>query len=142
MRKRIRFRSGFEWLLAARAMVTMTTVVVAIRVLPYKTWRRLAIAKGRVRRRNASIVSAQQLIRAIETASRFVPGGTNCFVRALSTRTLMSRYGLGSTIRLGVARAPSGELAGHAWLEHQGAVLVGEQGREGFVPMPDLEERL
>jgi hypothetical protein len=140
--ERIRSRSSVEWVLAARALVSMATIVVAMRLLPYNKWRGLAVASGRVRRSDPSVVSAQQVVRAMESASRFVPGGANCLVRALTTRMLMARYCMSSTLRMGVAKTLDGYLEGHAWLEYQGAVLVGERGREGFAPMPDLEARL
>src|ERR1700681_2468355 len=104
MLKRIRSRSRVEWLLAAHAMVAMTLVVVGVRGLPCSIWRRVVTAGDRERRGAGPIVvSAPKIVRAVETASRVVPGGTNCLARALTTRMLMARYGLGSTLRLGVA---------------------------------------
>jgi hypothetical protein len=120
----------------------MTIVVVTGRGLPYSAWRRLASTGGRVRKADPVVVSARQIVRAVDTASRFVPCGTNCLVRALTTRMLMARYGLGSTLHLGVAKGSRGNLEGHAWLEHEGVVVVGERGRDEFLPMPHLDSRL
>jgi hypothetical protein len=144
MLEKIRSRSWREWLLFGRALVAMTTVVVTTRALPYKMWRRSAVARSHVRLRHEAVIvmSPQQVVRSIESASRFVFGGTNCLVQALTARMLMARYGLPSKLTVGVAKAPTGRLEGHAWLEHQGILLVGERGREGMVPMPNLEERL
>jgi hypothetical protein len=139
----LRSRSRVEWFLVARTVVVMTILVVAVRSLPYRIWRRLSAADGWMRSRGvAVVVSAPQIVRAVESATRFVPGGANCLARALTTRILMARYGLGSTLRLGVAKAPSGILEAHAWIEYQGAVLVGDRGLDRFELLPDSGARL
>ena len=142
MLRTLRSRSALEWLIAARAVALMTLLVVAVRVLPYRVWHRLSAANGRVPRDAAAAVSAAHIVRAVESASRFVPGGENCLARALTTRQLMTHYGLGATLRLGVAKAPSGNLEAHAWIEYEGAVLIGDGGTDRFALMPDLETRL
>jgi hypothetical protein len=139
--KTLRSRSAFEWLLAARAVVVMTILVVAVRGLPYRIWRRLLVADERVLGGGRLVVSPPQIVRAVESASRFVPGGANCLTRALTTRMLMTRYGLDSSLRLGVTKASRGILEAHAWIEYNGAVLIGGRGSDRFALLPDLEAK-
>lgn len=141
MLETLRSRSAFEWQLAARAVVLMTMVVVAVRGLPYRIWRRFLAADERVLGGGRVVVSPSQIVRAVESASRFVPGGANCLTRAVTTRMLMTRYGLDSTLRLGVAKASRGILEAHAWIEYRGAVLIGGRGSDRFELLPDLDAK-
>ena len=81
-------------------------------------------------------------MRAIDSASRTIPGGDNCLARAIAGRALMAREGYRTELVLGVARSAEGGLKGHAWLRHEARTLLGLQGVDGFVPMPDLDGRL
>ena len=129
-------RSGGEWWLVARA-ATLIAVFTLTRPLPYAAWRRLAVALSRLRAGEPGIpIAPSQIVRALNTASRVVPGGGNCLIRALTARALLARHGLESEILMGVARGPSGSLRAHAWLRHDGHLLVGVEGITGYVPMP------
>lgn len=72
---------------------------------------------------------------AVRAASRFIPGASNCLVRALATQTLLGRFGYRSDLRIGVRKAGDGGLAAHAWLECGGAVVIGEFELDRFVPL-------
>ncbi len=142
--KVLRSRSPFEWWLVVKAVVIMGTIALALQLLPYSMWRRWAATTSRVRQGQIGrrAISTDALVRAIDTAGRVIPRGTNCLVRALTARTLMASYGLPTILSLGVAKASDGALAGHAWLKYQGHVLIGERGMEGSSELPDLEGRL
>jgi hypothetical protein len=72
---------------------------------------------------------------AVRAASRFIPGGSNCLVRALATQTLLGRFGYRSELRIGVRKTPDAGLAAHAWLESAGTVVIGEFELENYVPL-------
>ncbi len=72
---------------------------------------------------------------AVRAASRFVPGASNCLVRALATQSLLGRFGYRSDLRIGVRKAADGGLAAHAWLESGGAVVIGEFELDHFVAL-------
>ncbi len=72
---------------------------------------------------------------AVRAASRFVPGASNCLVRALATQALLGKYGYQSDLRIGVRKAGDGGLAAHAWLESAGAVVIGEFELDQYVPL-------
>ncbi|MEA2650264.1 MAG: hypothetical protein QOG61_2699 [Candidatus Binataceae bacterium] len=72
---------------------------------------------------------------AVRAAGRFIPGGTNCLVRALATQSLLGQYGYRSELRIGVRKPGDGSLAAHAWLESAGAVVIGEFELDHYVPL-------
>ena len=78
---------------------------------------------------------------AIRAASRFIPGCSNCLVRALATQSLMGQYGYSSELKIGVRKASGGGLAAHAWLESAGEIVIGEFEVENYVPLatPGIE---
>src|SRR5580704_692330 len=41
----------------------------------------------------------------VRATSRFVPGASNCLVRALATQALLERYGYSSELHIGVRKA-------------------------------------
>ena len=130
-------RSCREWWLVARAAAVMTAFALA-RALPPAAWRRFSSGFGRTPSgARGSAVLPAHVVRAVNTASRIVPGGANCLVRALTGRALLARQGKTSEIVYGVARGPAGTLRAHAWLRCQGQLLLGVVGTTGFVPMPD-----
>jgi hypothetical protein len=137
-------RSAAEWRLLARGLVIMTGAVVFTRTLPFAAWKSLGLRIARVRpapNAEGPRISPVQIVRAVDSASRVVPGGGNCLARALTGRALMARHGYASELVMGVAKG-SGPLRSHVWLRHKGDMLLGAQGVSGFEPMPDLADRL
>lgn len=65
---------------------------------------------------------ADACVRAAGLAARLVPG-TRCLGRALTARALLRREGIPSSLVVGVKRDTTG-IAAHAWLEHDGRVLI------------------
>lgn len=63
---------------------------------------------------------------AVDRASTCVHGGDNCLVRALTLHTLLAHRKIPSEVRIGFAATATGVKEGHAWLEHEGRVLIGE----------------
>ena len=61
---------------------------------------------------------------AVARAARLVPAAT-CLAQALAARDLLARRGVGTDLRLGVARGEGGHVIAHAWLEHRGQVVLG-----------------
>lgn len=67
---------------------------------------------------------ADDIAWAVNAASRFVPKPT-CFTRALALNALLSRHGLASQIKIGIAKDANGGLKSHAWVEYDGRVIIG-----------------
>jgi hypothetical protein len=74
----------------------------------------------------------------IAQAKHFCPGST-CLSEAIAGHFVMSRLGLESEIRIGVAKT-EGQFKAHAWLECKGGIVIGDPSPEGtqYSPMPSL----
>jgi Transglutaminase-like superfamily len=79
--------------------------------------------------------SVDRISWAVRAVSRFIPGASNCLVRALATQALLGRFGYRSELRIGVRKDPDGSLAAHAWLESAGATVIGEFALGDYVPL-------
>ncbi|TAL11937.1 MAG: lasso peptide biosynthesis B2 protein, partial [Nitrospirae bacterium] len=64
----------------------------------------------------------------------YTPVTATCLKKALVLCWLLGRRGIASTLQIGVVRH-NGVFAAHAWLEHNGQVVFGQQERDGFVPL-------
>jgi hypothetical protein len=119
-----------EKVLALRAVLLMLLVRLALWLLPYdsvdRAVRSIAVP-GRVQGPQPPL---SRLVRAVERAARVVPA-SSCLTRALTAEVLLARRGYCPQLRLGVARGSRGEFEAHAWLDVDGATLVGasEAGR-------------
>lgn len=80
-------------------------------------------------------VSPSVLAWAVNVTTRLIPRST-CLVRALAAQRLLARHGYPSTLHLGVARSSEG-LDAHAWLEYQGATLIGAAPPGRYTPLPN-----
>jgi hypothetical protein len=70
----------------------------------------------------------------VTRVARGVPGAT-CLTQALATRVLLAWHGqAGAVIRFGV-RHDGGALVAHAWVEHEGRVVIGGPDVGAYVPL-------
>ncbi|WP_414565656.1 MULTISPECIES: lasso peptide biosynthesis B2 protein [unclassified Anabaena] len=84
-------------------------------------------------------VSVGKIVWTVDKVTPYVPG-TKCLARALTTQVLMRRYGHSGELRLGVAKAETGKLEAHAWIEYQGLVIIGNiPDLSRYIPLPSLE---
>lgn len=96
--------------------------------------RRLA---GRSRLAPRDGLPAERIVWAVGAADRLVPR-TTCLVRALAAHVLLARHGHASELRLGVAGGSGRAFEAHAWLEHDGRVLIGGPVEARYVALPAL----
>ena len=67
-----------------------------------------------------------QILWAIQFGSFFVLRPT-CLAQGLAAKVMLSRFGYDSKLHLGVAKEDE-KLEAHAWLTHQGQVILGDVG--------------
>jgi hypothetical protein len=141
-----------ERALAIVAARTLATTWVGLRTVGFKAMstRAASVAGQGTRahawcgpppRRTVARPTIERLAWAVRAAGRYIPGGTNCLVRALATQSLLGQYGYRSDLRIGVRKATDGGIAAHAWLESSGAVVIGEFELEHYVPLAAPESR-
>lgn len=80
----------------------------------------------------------QRTVWAVRTAGRAFPAISTCLTNALTAHVLLARRGYLSNLRIGVTRDDKGAFTAHAWLEQEGAILIGGDWADGFTPMPAL----
>lgn len=110
-----------KWRLALEALALLWLVRLVLWALPFQRVQQLTGALARPLIQGGD---AAALAWAIEAASRWA-AAPSCLVRALAAQLMLSWRGLTHTLYIGVARGASGRLEAHAWLEHEGRVLVG-----------------
>jgi hypothetical protein len=77
-------------------------------------------------------VAPPRIAWAVRAVSRYVPGAT-CLTQALAARSLLAAEGTASRLQLGMARI-DGRPQAHAWLESDGAIVIGGEGHARFAP--------
>jgi hypothetical protein len=116
-----------RWLVVEAAML-LAVARLGIASVPFPVLRRALDRSGHIFRRRPhgeSESSVARLAWAVAAVARRVPFRSTCLVESLAADAMLRRRGYASEIRFGV-RAPSGgDLAAHAWVEHEGAVVFG-----------------
>lgn len=131
-------RSRAAWSLAWRALVRLVRVRLLLWRKPYErvrkdlaarypaAWPRGAADEPSAAPGAPSAAEPAVLAWAVAAAARRVPFAS-CLAQALALESLLAQAGWPSELRIGVARDPVGGFDAHAWLEHEGVVLIGDR---------------
>ena len=119
------------------AVAPLLAMRFAIWTLRFERVRRIADAMSRPVLANPpeNRPSPDRIAWAVATASRVVPRGTNCLVRALATGIVLNRHGYPSELKIGVMKPVGGRFEAHAWLESEGNVVIGDFQLDQYVPL-------
>jgi VanZ family protein len=77
--------------------------------------------------------SPRQIAWLIDRVNAYLPGRHSCLVHALCCEAAAAASGIATHFNIGAARGPRGHRF-HAWVEHDGIVLTGDD-HSGFVRM-------
>lgn len=110
-----------QWLLVESALL-LTAAVVAVNVVPFSRLQWWIRREHPLQARGK--FSRQQICWAMATATRVIPF-TRCLAEALAMQCLMRHFGYEPVMRIGVCKRENGEFAAHAWIEHEGQVIMG-----------------
>jgi hypothetical protein len=121
--------------LVLRTLLPMLAMRAATWTLPFARVSRIADAMSRPVRGDVAQrrPSPDRIAWAVATASRVVPRGGNCLVRALATGIVLRRYGYPSELKIGVMKPVGGRFEAHAWLESGGNVVIGDFQLDQYV---------
>lgn len=102
-----------------------------LRMFSFLTLRRLLGGSSADRLAGQRGLSIQQIRRvawSVHAVARRLPVGRPCLIEALAADAMLRRRGCACELRLGVLPQGSGapSLAAHAWLEHDGMVMLGQ----------------
>ena len=115
---------------ASKPFLATPTTTAPVTTAPVTTTP-LPDAATRARNRSRANAAARRL----EQLSPAMPFATTCLVLAIAGAMLLRRRGMKDfSIQLGVRKAETG-LEAHAWLIHDGKVILGGASMEGFTPL-------
>lgn len=127
--------SAQRWVLT-KATTLLATVRVLLWALPYPAVRKLLKGTAsRSERLAAAPAAPVDLAWAVGVASSLVPGGGHCLSQALTLELLLLRRGYPCEVCFGVRRGSDNDFGAHAWLEHNGVVLIGGGALDRFVKL-------
>jgi hypothetical protein len=130
-----------EQKLVAGAVLALSAVRIGLVALPFATVRGIVARRYRRIEDKPSRPTLERVTWAIEAASHYVPGGSNCLVRALASEYVLGRLGYPCELKIGVAKGAAGEFAAHAWLESEGRVVIGEFEVDRYTALGVGEDR-
>ena len=129
-------------LLLIEALFLLGLAQVGVRTLSFATLRTVLTRISRIAPRTTALThtspTRQRIIWAVEAAGQHFPAVGTCLTQALAAYVLLRRRGCETNLRIGVSRDPTGKFAAHAWLEQEGAILIGEAWSKKYTPMPAL----
>ena len=133
--------SAAERRLLIRAVVLLQVISVGMKVLPFRTLRRLLVLvqKARVGSRRMDQLPVETIAGAVETAGRHMPGEKTCLTQALAAQTLLVRQGHPALLHIGAAKGEEGQLQAHAWVESEGRVVIGGHNLGRYAPLVALK---
>lgn len=136
--KRLARLSPAEWSDLWAALVTVALVRLALFALPFGIvrrcfWKQPAHLQAPTWEHKAR---GRQLGWAVAATRRVFPGAS-CLASAIALHALLEREGIVSHIRLGLPRDPGAAPIAHAWVEHDGLVLLGgADSPSSYSPFP------
>lgn len=123
--------------LLIQALAALVAMRAGLWMLSFARARRLGDTMSRPTRTDTTVncPSPERIAWAVATASRAVPHGDNCLVRALATGIVLKRYLYPSELKIGVMNPADGRFGAHAWLESGGVVVIGDFELDRYVPL-------
>jgi hypothetical protein len=118
----LRAREGGDVRLLAEAVLLHVMVTTGLRIVRYSRLTYLLDCAPPARHAHAS---AAAIAWAGGAAARRI-GMMTCLAQALVVHTMLRRHGHLSVLRIGVRRDGAASFEAHAWVECNGAVVIGE----------------
>ena len=132
LRRFLALRSADQGLLLLAGLL-LATIKLGLRWLPIPITLRILgglkanLKPKRIGSHPSRSYSSFRVVHAIDLASRHMPGGVSCLVRALVVQVLLGRQGSRSQLQIGVARGADGRFTAHAWVESNGQIVTGNR---------------
>jgi hypothetical protein len=121
-----------------RALVLLVAARIALLALPFPTMLGFA-ARPHRRAAPARQRRLDDMLWAVEAVGNRLFPRNPCLVQALVVQRLFRSAGLPAELRIGVRRDATAGIAAHAWVESDGAVVIGRKGLDDdFAPFPPL----
>jgi len=116
-------------------LLVCTRVTLSTRPLPRVRATLEAVARRLLSPALLASLPPERIGWVVRAASCLVPFTRSCLPRALAMEALLKAAGLSPDLHLGVAPAPKGKLAAHAWVVCQGKVVMGDGDLDAYAPL-------
>jgi hypothetical protein len=131
--------------LVVRAAFLLAFIRLSMGLVPFRTIRRLVVGPRRTVSGRGNRQLYDEVVWAVTAASQRLPRwATTCLSSALTVQAMLARLGYPSRLHVGVMRGARGQLAAHAWVEHEGRIVIGGSAADlrRFSPLTafDVEE--
>lgn len=110
----------------------LASLRIALTVLPFRMVLRLFDTPPRRGMRPPSEVYRRRVVWAVDAVGRRMLGSRPCLAQALAVRWMFRRHGEETALRIGVRRGAAGRIEAHAWLERDGAIVIGGHDAPGL----------
>ena len=121
-----------DWALLAESFFMVATVRTALWLFPFgKVLAAVRRSVGRSAKQEVSREQVKRVTWGVSVASRFVVAAS-CLTQALAAKVMLHRRGIGSTLHMGVAKPEPAAFAGHAWLESDGDIVLGNEDLDHY----------
>jgi hypothetical protein len=127
--------------LLVTAALVLGLVGAALRLVSFKKLLHLTdeFSRRTSPRQSPSSPSSERITWAISAVGRRIPFLSKCLIQAVAAKILLARWGYPAFMRIGVSRGDNGRLEAHAWVESQGAIVMGAPTVNHFVPLPSTD---
>jgi hypothetical protein len=119
---------GSKRRLLIKTVVAVGLVRLGLWLLPFRTLctvlARFETPRGEPGLRR-SAETLDNIMWALRIAAGLVPAAT-CLTQALTAKVLLRRNGYRPILRIGAVKSSTGKFLAHAWLEHEGAIVIGD----------------
>jgi hypothetical protein len=132
---------GKDRSLVFRVALLLLATRAGLALLGYSRLKRLfaRFSNPPAHRSEAPLEDVDRVVWAVGKVGPRLLGDRRCLVDAMVTQLLLSRRKLHASIQIGVLFGEGGKLEAHAWIEHDGRVLVGgSSGLERYSRIPPL----
>ena len=135
--------SASDWLLILQASSWFAVVEFGLRVVKVKSLLAVLQSDKRDEREYGERVpaNAERVAYCVALASRLHPLRPTCLKKALVLNTMVARGAVKVRVIIGAAKS-EGKLDAHAWLEHEGRIILGGLGSERYSPLYCLDHSL
>jgi hypothetical protein len=124
------------------ALLCVAAARIALWIVAFRCVHRRSGGQRTVARELAAIPVAR-LTWAVQAVARRIPGAS-CLTQALALHHLLGWSGRRAILRIGVAKDEARRFESHAWVELNGSIVIGDNGKldryAAILPLPSGEK--
>lgn len=113
--------------LLIEALIVIFALKLGLWLLPFRVLHAysLKLSQLLVQPHCLDIHRIQSIVQAIEIVTWHIPGQAKCLARAMAVQFMLRRRNRQTSLHIGVTKRTDSGLEAHAWLEHNGVIVIG-----------------